>query len=155
MSPNPSANSSATGSQFGMGTLVKYRWEIAVGDTSLSLNEFEQLAAKRTPLVKINGRWVEIRPEDVANAMRFIRENPGGEMKVGEALRMAYASDLRETGIPVIGLEATGWLHAFLGSEANSQTISAIETPKTFHGTLRPYQARGVACVIAKFARND
>lgn len=137
--------SSAAGTQLGLGALVKYRWEIAVGDTSLSLHEFEQLAAKRTPLVRVNGRWVEIRPEDVQNAIKFIRENPGGEMSVGDALRMAYASDLQETGIPVIGLEASGWLQAFLASEANAQSLATIEPPKSFLGTLRPYQTRGVS----------
>lgn len=136
---------SAAGTQLGLGSLVKYRWEIAVGDTSLSLHEFEQLAAKRTPLVRVNGRWVEIRPEDVQNAIKFIRENPGGEMSVGDALRMAYASDLKETGIPVIGLEASGWLQAFLESEANAQSLRTIEPPQSFLGTLRPYQVRGVS----------
>jgi SNF2 family DNA or RNA helicase len=139
------ATSSAAGTQLGLGALVKYRWEIAVGDTSLSLHEFEALAAKRTPLVRVNGRWVEIRPEDVQNAIKFIRENPGGEMSVGDALRMAYASDLKDTGIPVIGLEASGWLQAFLASEANAQSLAAIEPPKSFLGTLRPYQTRGVS----------
>ncbi len=139
------ATSSAAGTQLGLGALVKYRWEIAVGDTSLTLHEFEQLAAKRTPLVRVNGRWVEIRPEDVQSAIKFIRENPGGEMSVGDALRMAYASDLKETGIPVIGLEASGWLQAFLASEANAQSLAAIDPPKSFLGTLRPYQTRGVS----------
>ncbi len=135
----------AAGSQIGLGALVKYRWEIAVGDTSLSLHEFEQLAAKRTPLVRINGRWVEIRPEDVQAAVRFIRENAGGEMKVGEALRLAFASDLRETGIPVVGIEGSGWLKAFLGAEALNRQIEAIESPAMFKGQLRPYQTRGVS----------
>ncbi len=138
----------AAGSQVGLGALVKYRWEIAVGDTTLSLKEFEQLAAKRTPLVRIDDRWVEIRPEDVEAAIRFIRDNPGGEMKIADALRLAYASDLRDTGIPVVGLEASGWLHAFLNSEAASATLATVESPATFHGTLRPYQVRGVSWML-------
>ena len=135
----------AAGAQIGLGTLVKYRWEIAVGDTSLSLHEFERLAARRSPLVRINGRWVEIRPEDVAAAVRFIRESSGGEMPVGEALRLAFASDLRETGIPVVGIEGSGWLRAFLGAEALSRQIENIESPAMFKGQLRPYQTRGVS----------
>jgi fructose-specific component phosphotransferase system IIB-like protein len=135
----------AARAQLGLASLISYKWEIAVGDTTLSLHEFEQLAAKRTPLVRINGRWVEIRPEDVHAAIKFIRENPGGRIKLGEAMRLAYGSDLRTTGIPVVGMEATGWLNAFLNSETSSKQLEQLPPPKTFHGTLRPYQARGVS----------
>ncbi|MDI1289618.1 MAG: DEAD/DEAH box helicase, partial [bacterium] len=139
---------SATGSKLGVTALVNYTWEIAVGDATLSLVEFEQLASRKVPLVRVNGRWVEIRPEDVQAAIRFIRENPGGRIKIAEALRLAYGSDLRQTGIPVVGLEATGWMAAFLSSEASSQQITMIETPGSFKGTLRPYQVRGVSWLI-------
>ena len=44
---------------------------------ALTLHEFEQFASKSSPLVRIGGKWVEIRPEDVQNAIKFIRENPG------------------------------------------------------------------------------
>ncbi|MBX3410035.1 MAG: DEAD/DEAH box helicase [Phycisphaeraceae bacterium] len=135
----------AARAQLGLSALIKYQWEIAVGDTILSLSEFEKLAAKRTPLVRVNGRWVEIRPEDVHAAVRFIRENPGGSVRLGEALRMAYGVDLKDSGIPVVGLEATGWLAAFLNSESASKQLEALPPPATFRGTLRPYQQRGLS----------
>ena len=135
----------AAKTQVGLSALVGYQWEIAVGDTTLSLHEFEQLAAKRTPLVRVNGKWVEIRVEDVQAAVNFIREHPGGKVKLAEALKMAYAADLKATGIPVVGMEATGWLNAFLNSESSSKQLAVIPTPLTFKGTLRPYQSRGVS----------
>jgi SNF2 family DNA or RNA helicase len=135
----------AARTQIGLSSLVGYQWEIAVGDTTLSLHEFEQLAAKRTPLVRVNGRWVEIRPEDVQAAVRFMREHPGGKVKLSEALRMAYSVDVEESGVPVVGMAASGWLNAFLNSESSSRQLQMIPTPKSFHGTLRPYQSRGVS----------
>jgi len=136
---------SAAGSRFGLGTLVKYRWDIAVGDLSLTLKEFEELAARRTPLVRINGRWVEVRPEDVQAAVKFLRDNPGGELKVADAMRMAYGADLKHTGLPVVGLEATGWLAGLLGGEQAATQLEILPAPATFQGTLRPYQLRGVS----------
>lgn len=136
----------AARAQVGLSALVNYQWEIAVGDMTLSLNEFEQLAAKRVPLVRINGRWVEIRPEDVQAAIKFIRDNPGGQIKLADAMRLAYGSDLKQTGIPVVGMEANGWLQGFLNSESNGgRSIDTLPPPKDFRGTLRPYQARGVS----------
>jgi SNF2 family DNA or RNA helicase len=134
-----------TTSKLGLGALVNYSWDIAIGGTTLSLSEFEKLANKRTPLVRINGRWVEVRPDDVKAAIRFIQENPGGQMKVVDAIRLAYGSDAKSTGIPIVGLEATGWVSMFFGDTATAEKIPIIEPPEGFHGSLRPYQIRGVS----------
>lgn len=138
----------AARTQLGLGSIVNYTWEIAVGDTTLSLQEFEQLAAKRTPLVRINGKWVEIRPEDVHAAVRFIREHPGGKVPLGQAMRMAYGIESQDSGMQILGLEARGWLNAFLNSEAGSKALTPLEPPKTFRGTLRPYQGRGLSWMV-------
>lgn len=145
MAPGGGAAGAANSPQLGMSALVRYRWEIALGDAALSLAEFEKLAARKSPLVRMNGRWVEVRPEDVQSAIKFVREHPGGEMKVGDALRMAYASDPRETGVHITGLEATGWVAALMNAEAATQQLEMIRPPERFHGTLRPYQVRGVS----------
>ncbi len=134
-------------SALGLDALVTYAWEISVGGTTLSLQEFERLAARRVPLVRLHGRWVEIRPEDVQAAVRFIRENPGGAMKVGDAIRLAYGASLKTAGIPIVGLETTGWISAFFGAEAaaGSEHIPIVDPPAGFHGVLRPYQVRGLS----------
>lgn len=129
----------------GLSALVKYRWEIALGETTLTLDEFETLARKNSPLVRVNGRWVEIRPEDVQAAIRFMREHQGGTMTVSDALRAAYATDIKETGIPIVGLEATGWVASLMNAEAAHKQLTPVDPPKHFHGTLRPYQLRGLS----------
>ena len=135
----------ATTAHLGLSSLVNYRWQIAVGDTNLSLEQFEKLAAQHSPLIKLNGRWVEIRPEDVKAAMRFIRENPGGQMEVGRALRLAYASDAKDTGVPILGMDATGWVNAVFGDAAANNKMPMIEAPEGFVGTLRAYQLKGLS----------
>ncbi len=135
----------AAGSRLGLASLVNYTWDIAIGGTTLSLAEFEKLAGKRTPLVRINGRWVEVRPEDVRAAMKFIQDNPGGVMRVGDAIRLAYGADSRASGVPIVGMEATGWVGAFFGEGMAPEQLPVIEPPKGFHGSLRPYQVRGIS----------
>ncbi len=133
--------------KLGLSSLVGYQWDIAVGGTTLTLHEFEQLAAQKAPLVRIDGRWVEIRPEDVNAAVEFIGKNPGGEMELGEALRMAFGADAKKIGLHVLGVEATGWVSSILGGgddESIRTTMPDIVLPDTFHGTLRPYQHRGL-----------
>jgi hypothetical protein len=129
----------------GLSSLVSYRWQIAVGETNLTLEQFEKLAAQHSPLIRLNGRWVEIRPEDVKAAVRFIRENPGGQMEVGRAIRLAYGSDVGDTGIPVLGMDATGWVATVFGDARNNEKLPLLESPQGFIGTLRPYQVKGLS----------
>ncbi|MBY0262149.1 MAG: hypothetical protein K2Q20_07375, partial [Phycisphaerales bacterium] len=145
MPPINGASPGSTSTHLGLSSLVNYRWQIAVGDTSLSLEQFEKLAGQHSPLIRLNGRWVEIRPEDVKAAVRFIRENPGGQMEVGRALRLAYASDPKETGVPILGMDATGWVAAVFGDAAANTKMPMIEAPEGFVGTLRAYQLKGLS----------
>jgi len=131
----------------GVRALVNYRWEITIGGATLTIEEFEQLAKKGSPLLRIGGSWVEIRPEDVSAAVKFIREHPGGETGLRDALRFAFAADARETGIPVVGIEATGWVGSLLGGTDSHTELPLLEQPETFHGTLRPYQLRGLSWI--------
>jgi SNF2 family DNA or RNA helicase len=135
-----------TEARIGLRALVSYQWQLAVGETPLTMEDFERLAAMRAPLVFIDGRWVEIRREDLDHAVRFIRENPGGEMRVGEALRMAYTSDLRATGIPILGIDAQGWVADLLRTEEEGGGgFAMVEPPGGFKGDLRPYQLKGLS----------
>jgi hypothetical protein len=144
---DPAGSPDGAAPKMGLTSLVGYHWDIAVGGTTLSLHEFEQLASQKQPLVRIDGRWVEIRPEDVEAAVEFIRTNPGGEMALGEALRMAFGADAKKIGLHVLGVEATGWVSSVLGGGKDAAgnpirtTLPEIEAPENFQGTLRPYQA--------------
>ena len=44
--------------RFGLETVVDFDWQVAVGDALLSPAEFEELAARKIPLVSIRGEWV-------------------------------------------------------------------------------------------------
>ncbi|MEO0511627.1 MAG: SNF2-related protein [Planctomycetota bacterium] len=143
--PDIDGHDGSADAQLGLDALVGYQWQIAVGDTTLTLKQFEDLAGQKVPLVRINGKWVEIRPEDVEAAIRFIRENPGGQMKVGEAIRLAFGTDSKQTGIRVTGIEASGWLARVFSGEAKAEVVPEVPQPATFQGTLRPYQERGLA----------
>ncbi|MEO1129191.1 MAG: DEAD/DEAH box helicase [Planctomycetota bacterium] len=143
-----SAPSGIGEARLGLNALVSYQWRLAVGDSPLSLEDFERIAAQRAPLVHIDGKWVEIRREDIDQALAFIRENPGGEMRVGDALRMAYATDLGGGAISVLGVDAEGWVADLLDRDAGGKSFEMLEPPARFHGTLRPYQLKGLSWLV-------
>jgi len=129
----------------GLHANVDYRWSLAIGDTEVTIDELQQLARGSASLVRIGGRWVEIRAEDVAAAARFLSENPGGEMAVGELMRLAFASDVESTGVEISGVEATGWVGRLLGIDGAEQRFDIERQPEGIHGEMRPYQVRGLS----------
>ena len=134
----------ATGIRMGLETLVDYDWTVALGDEELSLEEITRLAQAKTSLMQVRGRWTELRSSDVEAALRFLKANRGGQMTVFEALRVSYAADDLDTGLPVAGLRARGWIENLLNASDLGELIGKVDPPSTFHGTLRPYQLHGL-----------
>jgi hypothetical protein len=126
--------------------LCDYRWELALGEERLELDELRQLARLKVPLVQLRGRWVEIRPEQLQSALRFFeRQGDDGQRQgsVAEVLREGLGLEPSETGLPVLGLDARGWLEDVL-KRAEDRQPEAMPAPPGFMGTLRPYQERGL-----------
>jgi non-specific serine/threonine protein kinase len=133
-----------TGGGVGLHSLVNYSWQIALGDTPLTLEAFQALAKKGMPLVRINGRWVEIRPEDLERGVKFLKQNAGGQATLVEALRLAHV-DAADGALPVLGLDAKGWVAEVFGPADSVEKMAMLEQPERFQGTLRPYQRAGVS----------
>ncbi len=128
----------------GLHSLVNYSWQIALGDTPLTLEAFQALAKKGIPLVRIGGRWVEIRPEDLERGVKFLKANAGGQATLVEALRLAHV-DAADGALPVLGLDTKGWVAEVFGPSDSVEKINMVEQPERFQGALRPYQRAGVS----------
>ena len=138
---------------FDVKSILGYEWEVAIGDKTLSFAEFEELSGLKVPLVQVRGEWVELRMEDVEAAINFFKKkHESGEMTLLEAMRlllsMGSTGDVEsEVGLPIIGIEAEGWIKDMLRtfSADGDAGIIQIKTPKAFKGNLRPYQVKGVS----------
>ncbi len=124
---------------------IAFNWELALGDQPLSAAEFEQLAALKVPLVQLRGQWVEVRPEQLQQALDFVTQRvAAGALTLEEAMRLALASD-SVAGLPIASVETTGWVGDLLGQLTDHARLTLLPTPPTLMGTLRPYQATGLA----------
>ncbi len=151
---------------FSVKSIMSYDWEVAIGDKTLSEDEFAHLAGLKLPLVQVRGEWVELRPEDIDSAINFFeKKEKAREITLGEAMRLGLSlggeaggsdADPQESGrgLPIVGIEAEGWLKEMLsrfsgaGAEGDGDggsKITLITPPKAFNGTLRPYQVKGVS----------
>jgi len=120
---------------FGLHQIVDVRWDVALGDAPLTLDELRQLARQKRPLVQMQGRWVRVDERTLAAVLRRIEQH-GEQVELGTALHLAPEVD--ET-------TATGWIADLLGRLQEPARVEPVPAPRGFVGTLRPYQERGLA----------
>jgi non-specific serine/threonine protein kinase len=143
-----SAGASAAEARLGLDAIVDYRWELAIGDATVTAAEIRELARLKVPLVRVRGQWVELRPEEVAAAVRLVERTPGRSgwtMTAAEVVRVGLGLETIEIGLPVTGVTADGWLGTLLAAGGPDGRPTSRGTPAGFVGALRPYQERGLA----------
>ncbi len=131
--------------RFGLETLVDFDWRISLGDTLLTPAEFEELAVRKIPLVEMRGEWVLLDPESLQRTLKIFDRRPGGRTTLGDFLRLAGGLEAETGAYPVESVEASGWLRNLLDEGVARRQVAAFSPPASLDGTLRPYQARGVA----------
>jgi superfamily II DNA or RNA helicase len=135
-----------TGAAFGLGEMVSFTWEAALGDQRLTAADVRALSlaaeAKRS-IVRVRGAWVQVDAKEIDAILRHVGKR--GKATGTELLRTGLGLDGVEApdGAPVVGVEASGALGALL-DDALHTAVTPIETPSDFAGRLRPYQERGV-----------
>ncbi|HEU5429238.1 MAG TPA: SNF2-related protein, partial [Actinocrinis sp.] len=129
-------------SGFGLGDLIDYEWRASLGGQTLTEAEFQALADAKSSLVQFRGRWVEVDRDKLAAGLKALGTRRGGVMRVQDFLRTAVFG-LDDDGLPLEAVEARGWLGDLL-SGAAEQRCAPAAAPPGLHGTLRPYQERGV-----------
>ena len=127
--------------------LVEFEWEVTLGGQALTRRELESLAKLKTPLVALRGRWVEVRPEELQAVLRCL-ESGSRSIPLQEAVRRALGarSSAAEAGVGVEldGVRSTGWIGKLLKQLESRAAFEELPPPQDFHGTLRPYQQRGL-----------
>jgi SNF2 family DNA or RNA helicase len=140
-SQTPSATS-VTGAKFGLGDLVDFRYDVAVGDQVIDPAELAELARLKVPLVRLRGQWVELDEAHLEAALKFLERQQAGTMTAGDALLAGLGTS--GEGVPLTGVDADGWLGDLLSGQADRR-LEPMAAPAGFAGTLRPYQERGLS----------
>ena len=126
-------------------SLLNYKLQITVGDTTLSKAKFEKLLAQQSPIVEVEGKWLALQPADVKAAQAiFNKSNEELDLSVEDALRIATGDTKTIAKLPVVEFKAEGALKELISNLTDNKGIEPISEIAGFKGTLRPYQARGV-----------
>jgi SNF2 family DNA or RNA helicase len=146
--PDDYASRSTGRGLFGLKSIVGYDVEAALGDSTLSEADLQELISLKVPLVRVRGEWVELPPEEIEAAIEFFKKTrrEGGEMDLAEAIRLGLgAEEAIEGQLPVLMIEAEGRIRDMLARLSGKSAIERVDLPAGFNGTLRPYQATGLS----------
>jgi len=128
--------------------VVNYDWQLVIGDTTLTREEFDKLAALKTPLVQIRGQWVELRADQLQAALKFWEKRKNADtLNTQDALRLALSMDTTNAnaGLPITEVVADGWIGELLTSLQQNDKVNPLPAPGAFQGELRHYQSAGLA----------
>ncbi len=131
-----------TAAGVGLGAIADFRYDLAVGDDTLTAAEVTALAELKSPLVRLRGQWVELDPRRLEAALRLADQQ--GELSVAELIRLGLGVDRADDDVEVTAIAAEGWLGDLLAGRA-SERVAPVDVPPDFRGALRPYQARGLS----------
>ncbi|MFD8259537.1 DEAD/DEAH box helicase [Streptomyces griseoluteus] len=122
--------------------LLSFRWELAVGDRTLTQVELDRLAQARRPLVRLRDQWVVV--DDVL--LRKARSRTR-DMRALEALTAVLTGAFEDADGSLAPVRPDGWL-ASLRDRLTAPEHAAdaeLTPPAGLKATLRGYQLRGLA----------
>jgi superfamily II DNA or RNA helicase len=117
-------------------SLVDVDWGVLLEGAELSREELKLLAARKIPLVRNRGEWVQVDPEEIREILSFLDRAPR-RLSGGELVRSA----LGVGEIPVEADPASEW--GALVRSLSDRIFAEEPVSSSFVGTLRPYQERG------------
>lgn len=121
--------------------LVEFRWAVAVGDEELTLQELQELATQKAPLVRLRGKWVQVNADDIRAAIELLKKKPT-RLAAREVMKLALGVTPEGTPLPARGAVASGWVETFL-RQLTASEFAELPPPAGLNATLRPYQIRG------------
>jgi len=140
-SPSKSASGSAIGGRHvNLENLVRYSYQLAIGDQVVSEKEWQRLLEAKSPLVRFRGQWVELDRDKMQQMLAFWREHGGetAQMSIQELVARTATDDAFE-------IDREDVLAGMLEKLRDQSRLEPIADPPQLKAQLRDYQKRGVA----------
>lgn len=145
------AKPAAAKGYFSMDTLTDYQYELALGDETLSPEEWQQLVEAKAPLVYFRGQWMQLDRDAMQEMLAFMlqpQDRPDWAMQ-DLLKKLAEEADSFE-------LDVHDSLAQMLAKLSDTSQLELIDNPVTLNAQLRDYQKRGVAwlCYLERLGLN-
>lgn len=130
-------------SNISLSDLVNYSYEIAIGDKTLTKEEFEALVENSEGIVKIKDSYVYLKPEDIKSILKRLKDPIKPPTTTMELLHANYTGAFGD-----IEFISENKLQNFIKEMYREKDV---DIPKALKAELRPYQERGYRWLYSNF----
>ncbi|ATA61563.1 SNF2 family helicase [Geobacillus stearothermophilus] len=147
---SPSVNAE---SLFGLERLADFDWRVATNGIELTEEEFAALAEQKRRLIRLRGQWLILDPALVRRAQALMEKAKKEGVPIHDIVAQTLLSEAEEReeaadeSIP-IHIDVHDQFRAFIRQLQQLDGLPKANVPPSFHGTLRPYQQRGVDWLV-------
>ena len=113
--------------------MLDFRWNIALGDKSVSTEEFIKLVKGLSGIVKIKDQYILINQDEIQKLLNNLQKET--QLKTNELLQVALTEEYQSAKIKVSD-KAKKIIRDLLNADN-------VELPKEINAQMRPYQQRG------------
>jgi SNF2 family DNA or RNA helicase/uncharacterized Zn finger protein len=146
LSVSAKGKSSNTLSNLSMENLLKFSYEISLGDTKISLAEFRKLVKSTTNLVKFNDEYVMLDPSEIDSLLNQAKKPLPEITRAIDVLHYGLAREING-----IEINASKDLESFIKMLTKTEKVAV---PSNLNAQLRPYQERGFKWLYSNFKKN-
>ncbi|HSU80175.1 MAG TPA: DEAD/DEAH box helicase, partial [Candidatus Angelobacter sp.] len=142
------ADVEAPQSFFSLDAIVNFKWQLSIGDLTITKELFNQLVRENRRYINYRGEWVSVPLEQLSKAFERLSIN-GLELKekgrVSDLLRFSLAETNEKSS--AIHLNVDTLLERYL-ERLLSSTVTVPRIPSGLNGELRPYQKKGYGWLV-------
>lgn len=145
--------STALPSMFDVNSILNYTWDATLEGAKLTEEEFKELLKADTPLINWRGKWVLIDQLDLEELRAVFEKGkelgmglePEGKIKYIDAIKLGLTGtiQLRDNGTKY-DVVVEGDFKTIVNRLQSIESFNKVLVPKSFNGSLRPYQEIGL-----------
>ena len=130
------------GSGMTLSDMIDLDIDVALDDEPITLEELQELANLKVPLVRFRGQWVEINAREIRSAVDFWNRQKNLTFRDVIQIGLGANEQAQQDSLSIV---SGGWLDNLIHQLQTKSSIESIKLPKSFKGELRPYQSLGYA----------
>ncbi|MGI9212863.1 MAG: DEAD/DEAH box helicase [Methylococcaceae bacterium] len=129
----------------GIKSLVTYRYDLSLGDETLTEGEWQTLVDSKTPVVRFRGQWLALDRDRMREMLEFWRK----QKESPESSHWGITELIQKTAedADFFDLDPSTALADMLSRLRNPSRLEPIEPPTELRTALREYQQRGLAWI--------
>ncbi|MBN1214745.1 MAG: DEAD/DEAH box helicase [Candidatus Lokiarchaeota archaeon] len=141
---------------FQLSDLLRYKWEIKLGDQIIENHEIEKIINSNQSLINWKNKWILVEQQDINNLKQIITSNKTsnvfnqlqGNINYLNALKLGLSGKVQlEEGISY-DIVIEDQFEDIVRKIKTLKKFEKVNPPKTFKGKLRPYQNDGLTWLV-------